>query len=369
VRAIAWRPGYVAVVQANGGLIAARFDLEALKVNGNFVAVGDNVEVYDGFQQRGSVSLSDAGDLLYITQGPFPEDSVLLVGRDGRVASRIGGLHGWVGGGALSPDGGTFVTSLTRAMGGPPNLWAVPIRGGEPRRVTFGNILDQSPEFLTDGREVAFSGPRGGGNWDLYRGPIAGDKDATKILDRRGDIVSFSFASDARWVVFCERDNFGKSDVWAHRFGNDSVTVAVAVTPNGECAPALSSDGRWLAYSSNESGRTEIFVRPFPISSDVRWQVTTAGGTAPHWSHSGTEIFFHTADDDLAALPVKTRSTFSFGAPKILFPIGDRTWSGEVTRDDQLLLMVKHNLRAPGQVILVRNWVREVQRLLEANGK
>ena len=96
--------------------------------------------------------------------------------------------------------------------------------------------------------------------------------------------------------------------------------VPLVATKFTEVSPALSPDGRWLAYTSNETGQFEIYVVPFPNTSAAKWAVSTRGGTEPHWSHSGSELFYRDGSGNLVAVEVKTKPTFSLGRSTPLFP-------------------------------------------------
>src|SRR5262245_63185630 len=98
------------------------------------------------------------------------------------------------------------------------------------------------------------------------------------------------------------------------RPGLDTVARPLVATPAEELAPAVSPDGRWLAYSSNESGRREVYVRPFPETSNARYQISVNGGTEPGWSRDGSELFYFDAASYMVAVPVIRGLSFQSGA-------------------------------------------------------
>jgi Tol biopolymer transport system component len=115
----------------------------------------------------------------------------------------------------------------------------------------------------------------------------------------------------------------GEGDIYARRLGTDS-SIALLATPAFETSPALSPDGRWLAYVSNESGTAEVYVRPFPNTGDGRWQISVQGGQEPVWAHSGRELFYRTAGADTArqmVMEIMPGRTFVTGARRALFPL------------------------------------------------
>ena len=354
--------GHLIVVQRDGALLAASFDLSSLRVRGAFHKIMDSVETGQGFYHRAAISLSDGGDLLYIARAQSAHDELLWAGRDG-VAQPTGlNAGGWLNSVAVTQDGSKLAISVHRdGLGNIPNIWVADAAAAEWRRLTYGTVLDYSPNFLAGGRDVAFVSPRDGRNWDLYVVPFDGSGEARVLLDRPGDIQNPSFSRDDRWVAFCERDLKGQTDLMAHRLGPDSMTLVVAGTPALECQPAISRDGRWLAYVSDESGRNEVYVVPFPAPGGSRWQVSTEGATGPAWSRDGSELFVRGLDGTIAAIPVTGGATFTFRAPRQLFQSGELGWGGVVDPRDGSVFMIRRDLRAPGRVVLIRNFLALVR--------
>ena len=171
--------------------------------------------------------------------------------------------------------------------------------------------------------------------------------------------------------------NAGDRDIYGIRPGVDSAALPLVATERfWEQAPAISRDGRWLAYSSNETGRHEIFVRPFPDVDAGRWQVSSGGGITPVWAHNGRELFFaDPGSRELKAVAFTTTPTsFQASRPTTLFEIPPGvifTRFGnqdvfDVARDDERFLMMRIHGWAPSasSTILVQGFVEEVKRLV-----
>jgi len=134
---------------------------------------------------------------------------------------------------------------------------------------------------------------------------------------------------------------------------------------------ALSPDGRWLAYSSNESGQFEVFVRPFPNTNSGRWQVSTRGGAAARWSRSGRELFFESPTGDFMEAPISPGTTFTPGEPRRLFALGGNLMGSNIvpfydlTPGDSGFVMVQlaavNSAPGAGQIIVVDNWFTELR--------
>ena len=166
-----------------------------------------------------------------------------------------------------------------------------------------------------------------------------------------------------------------EGDLYARRVGSDS-SIALLATRAQETSPALSPDGHWLAYVSNESGTTEVFVRPFPNVGDGRWQISAAGGQEPAWAHSGRELFYRSASsfsggvalsststaDSQMVMQVTTGTSFVPGARKALFALTRYAVNAThqqyaVTPDDQHFVMIRASeADKTSQLIVVENF-------------
>ncbi len=134
-----------------------------------------------------------------------------------------------------------------------------------------------------------------------------------------------------------------------------------------ETSPAISPNGRWLAYSSNESGKNDIYVVPFPNTHGGKWAISTDGGTEPVWSHRGTELFYRDASGNLVAVGVNADVTCSVGRWTTLFPAAGYesnrfTPQYAVARDDKRFLMIRPlETKSPDNIIIVENWFEELK--------
>ena len=132
--------------------------------------------------------------------------------------------------------------------------------------------------------------------------------------------------------------------------------------------PDISRDGRWLAYESNESGRLEVYVRPYPNADERRWQVSSGGGKQPLWSSNGRELFYRDLSTAMIAVRVTTTPTFSAGARTTLFSRGDLSGTGaqqgahtyDVSSNDQFLMIKRNDTPS---LMVVQHWFGELQRL------
>src|SRR2546423_14963129 len=151
------------------------------------------------------------------------------------------------------------------------------------------------------------------------------------------------------------------------RPGVDAAPIPLVATSFSETSPAISFNGRWLAYSSNESGRDEIYVTQFPNTRAGKWEVSTGGGTEPVWSHRGTELFYRDASGNLVVVGVNANLTFSVGRSTIRLPAAGYESSRytpqyAVAPDGKRFLMIRPlETGSPDNIIVVENWVEELK--------
>ena len=179
-----------------------------------------------------------------------------------------------------------------------------------------------------------------------------------------------SWSRDGRWIIVrTDNSTSGAGDIVGIRTEGDSTPVPLVASSFSELNPALSPDGRWLAYTSNESGASEVYVRPFPNTGDGRWQVSNGGGTGPRWSLDGRELYFLDAGGRLIAAQVARGATFATASSRPLFDASGLVrdvfhQSYDVTRDGRFIFISPRQLaadsRAP-RIVRVDNWFREVR--------
>ncbi len=173
-----------------------------------------------------------------------------------------------------------------------------------------------------------------------------------------------SWSGDGKVLAFTERKPSAERDIWVLEQGSTNPSPFL-VTPVDESAPAFSPDGHFLAYVSDESGRPEVFVQPYP-GPGGRWLISTDGGSDPMWSAGGREILYRRGDD-IVAVPVQTTPAFSAGAPQRVFDgrfeASDAARNYDVSGDGRRFVMVRsEESELPLQFHAVFNWFAELQR-------
>jgi Tol biopolymer transport system component len=221
---------------------------------------------------------------------------------------------------ALSPDGKQLAVELSR--NGKADIWVKQLPTGPFSRITFGDTAGVRPAWSPDGREVYFILDRSGtGVGPLFSHHADGTGAALALVPSRVDYGQIVPSRDGRWIVTRTPGNTnGSGDIYAFRVGAaDSAPLPLVTSPAADLFPSLSPDGRWLAYSSNESGAAEVYVRPFPETSTAKWQVSTAGGTQPLWSADGRELYYINGKRALVMAAIRPGPTLVVGEQKVLF--------------------------------------------------
>jgi serine/threonine-protein kinase len=239
------------------------------------------------------------------------------VSREGAVAPIDTAWHGGFNSFALSPDGRRFAMGVGLASG-TLGIWVKQLDRGPFTRLTFGG-QDRRPTWSPDGQVVGFVRDSLNGSTVYARRADGSTPDRLLArLDRQVQEVIWS--PDGRWMVL-RTDNgaAGAGDLVGIRTSGDTTPVPLVASGFTELHPAVSPDSRWLAYTSNESGANEVYVRPFPATTGGRWQVSNGGGTQPRWSPDGRELFYVDASQRLIAAQIRPGPTFEVTELKPLF--------------------------------------------------
>jgi eukaryotic-like serine/threonine-protein kinase len=283
----------------------------------------------------------------------------------------------------LSPDG-TRVALEVRDQES--DIWIWDLVRETLTRLTFGPTFEQYGVWTPDGRAVIFSSSELGGP-NTPRSLFRRRSDGTGAVEQltQGAVAQFpsTVTPDGTALIFRQQTppKLGTPpgmDLVLLPLEGERRPRPLVQTPFDELNGEVSRDGHWLAYQSNESGRDEIYVRPFPNVDGGKWQVSTNGGTQPLWARNGQELFYESMGA-LMQVPLTVGSTFEAGTPRKLFAVPSvvralglglgRTY--DVSADGQRFLMIKESggadERPPSpRMILVQSWFEELKRLVPA---
>jgi serine/threonine-protein kinase len=357
-------------------LFAVPFDLKRLAVTGSPVPVLENIatSVPDG---GGQFSFSDSGRLAYVTaENTVSEYPVVWVDRRGATTSLVS-ERGSYANPRLAPDGRRL--ALTVLRDGNWDIWVYDLERGVPSRLTFDDAAETEQIWSPDGRELVYASDKGGLD-NLYRQRADGSGEVERLTTFEGSQWASSWSRDGRIALTASQAGSG-FDVQVMPLAGERKPETFLSTPFREADAAFSPDGRWIAYESNESGRLEVYVRPYPPGGG-RWQVSDGGGAYPRWARDGRELFYRT-DTGIMSAPIEAAGdTLRVGKPSVVLngPFrGGTTGLGvggysfadyDVTPDGQRFVMFPASAGA-GQaehphVTLVTRWFEDLARTVPA---
>jgi serine/threonine-protein kinase len=351
--------GHLVYVQS-GRLMAVRFDPIRLEVRGTPMVVIDGIE--QTTWETPQVAFSQSGSLVYMPATASAGGNELVwVSLNGQVESAIptgGRSYTWP---RVSPDGRAIAASI---RGIPTDVWQYDITRETWSRFTFDGT-SEFPVWTPDGRRLIFNTGKLGPTEILTK---AFDNTAAETSLARGDqIVPFSLTPDGKTLVYVVVDPKTLPDIWSLNMDDPLKRRPFLQTPFREGGPAISPDGYWIAYVSDESGRSEVYVRPFP-GPGQKWTISTDGGSEPVWPRKSDQIFYRNGDA-MMVVDVKTTPEFSASKPRRLFEHAyersDAYWSNyDATPDGRRLLMLRAITTSPPaqrQINVVLNWVDELK--------
>jgi serine/threonine protein kinase/Tol biopolymer transport system component len=333
-------PGYLLFVRG-GALIAQRFDTKALNVTGEPRVIAENVTP-SGDNHLKEFSAAANGRLIYRTARP--EAQMTLVDRTGKAAETVGEPRRLGSVFRFSPDQQRIAFDTNDADDRGEDVFVVDRTRGVTSRVTFDPATDFSPTWSPDGTKFVFGSFRVA-EQGMFLADLANPTGARMIAkDFRPETwVGDTIAGDTLFSTL--------TDIRVYSVKTGRVELYLHSTSFSSFNPALSPDGRWIAYESDESGRSEVYVEEFP-SHARRRQISTGGGSYPNWRGDGRELFYITGDHFVAAADMTSETS----TPKPLFHLAGETY--EVAADGQRFLVgqpLEDSTKQPFTV--VTNWV------------
>ncbi len=358
------------VYEQDGRLLAIAFDPRTFAVRGQPVALADSV-----VRGGSPFELARSGTLVTRSSGSGAEAfDMVWVDRAGRVApvdtawkfsiTAFAADHGW----ALSPDGTRLAIGLFTDAGD--DIWVKRLPRGPLSRVSFDEGPDARPRWTADGRHVVYiSGRIAQGAYQHRADGLGSDS-----LLVSGQIDEAVYSPDGAWLVLRVGSNgsvTGGRDITGVRVGAGATRVPLIVTSFDEEAIAHSLDGKWIAYQSDETGRTEVFIRSFPNTNAFKHQVSNGGGAAPLWSRDGRELFFVGAAKDMMAVRVAVGAPLSVSTPVALFRIPNELLKVEyayytpwdVAADGRFIMARARSTVDAGEqaVVVAEHWLSELR--------
>jgi serine/threonine-protein kinase len=357
------RTGHIVYYRA-GSLLAVPFDLARLEVTSNApITIAEGIAASDG-SPGAAYSFSDTGTLAYVPASLHQfERRLVWVDRKGQVQP-LPAPPRYYEGDQLSPDG---QRAALNNLSDTEEAWIYDLARGTMTRLNSEGD-SQDPIWSPDGTWIAYTGWRAGFR-NVYRRPADGTGKEERLTTGGNFQQAYSWSPDGKWIAFHEVSSITGDDIMMVSVEDDHQVKPFLQTKFSEDNPFFSPDGRWLAYKSNESGRLEVYVQPFP-GPGGKWQISDGGAdNVIGWTRSGRELFYTNGNKLLAVdvNPSRDRNGapgFSAGRPHVLFDgVG---WAGGigVAPDGQRFLMSQpvEPEQPATQINVVLNWFEELRR-------
>jgi serine/threonine protein kinase len=357
-------------LQNNMNLFAVAFDARKLEVKGGPVPIVEGVD-------RMIAAFSDSGTLVYLpgtAAGSTSGNTLVWVDREGKEES-LGAPPNQYLFPKISPDGTRIALAI---LGENQDIWIWDLARKTMTRLSFDKASVVQPIWSPDGKRILFFSGKEGKFGAIFWKQADGTGEEQKLValpDRA--LYPYALSNDGKTMVVVETANpYTQGDIGMLSMEGEHAPKPLLNNPDYvEVQPKLSPDGKWIAYVSGESGKSEVYVRPFPEVNKGRWQVSTKGGVSPLWAPNGRELFYFSEDDGfVTAVAVETGQAFSAATPRKLFPrppyLGGGVTPGtpwDIHPDGKRFLMIKQPGAAPTaagglrKISIVLNWVEELK--------
>jgi Tol biopolymer transport system component len=353
-------PGYLIYMKENA-LVAARFDPKTFALSGEPHTLADGIRYFPQID-LGLFSAAGDGTLVLQTGRGVANSQLTWFDRGGRALGTTG-LPGQFANPGLSPDGRRVAADRTAEDGRHVNIWIQDLANNTMARLTFNPWLEQTPVWSPDGRQVAFSSNQNL-NFSLHMRNADGSGNEHQVADLNVAQEGFwDWSRDGKTLLIRKGTGLwtmSASDHQVRPWMQERWTIR-----NAQFSP----DGRWVAYSSNETGAFEVYVSPFPSANGKR-QVSSRGGEEPRWRHDGRELYYLSGQGELMAVDIATEPALEARTPLVLFQTHIRqpvsamdVFSYDVSADGRRFL-VNTKVDEPGAapVSIILNWTAALQK-------
>ena len=360
--------GYVLFLR-DSALQAQPFDLAKLEMAGEPARIADHVRSIFEF---GFFGVSDNGILAYQTGDAIRPTLLQLTWFDRRGANLgAAAAPGYDASLRLSPDASRLAVTRMDLSSVSSSIWLDELARKTRTPLTSGRVGDADPVWSPDGTHVAYASDRSG-RTGLYQKAANGAGGEQLLLEPSGSRNLNDWSRDGRFLLYSQVDSKTRSDLWLMPLAGDRKPTVYVNSEFNETHGQFSPDGHWIAYASDESGRPEIYVRPFPLTADSgKWTVSSGGGVTPRWRRDGKELFFLTTKvHTVMVAKVSYTPTFTTTVPVPAFGAsiqnnaatgsgGPDSFNWDVTADGQKFLLAtvatqEHPPQPPINVVM--NW-------------
>lgn len=345
-----------------GVLMAQRFDARRRRLVGDPMATGEIAGSSGQFTTAPAASVSHTG-VIVRPVGEAMTTHLAWYGRDGRPQGALPLPEGLHHAPQLSQDG-TRLAFSTRNANRTSDIWIFEIARGVSTRFTFDPSMNFFPVWSPDGARIAFSSDRDGTR-DIFVKPTSGEEPEKAIFTGGLFKDACAWSPDGTLLVYRAHDPKTQYDLWRIASSGEGEPTRILATPYNESAAAISPDGRWIAYLSDESGRLEVYAQSFPEPGNKQ-RISPSGAAEGllAWTRGGDEIVYLGGEArSVIAVPIRASASLTIGAPDVLFDLPDGFQSATVTRDgERFLIDIASSAERISPLTVVLNWTRALSR-------
>jgi Tol biopolymer transport system component len=356
-------PNHLLYVRA-GSLMSVPFDAKTLEVSGSAVPVVQDL-VTNSLSGSAQFDLSRDGTLIYVNGGRQATENTLLLAEHDAKPQPFTVKPNLYESPRFSPDGKLLALTVRLPD---PDIWIYDLERGALRRITFAPGEDELPVWSPDGKHIAYSS---NGRQQAFMVAVDGSGQDEPLMKNETHFHLQSWSPDGKLIAYERLGSSGNFEIWMLPMEGERKPYAYLTSQFNVDQPAFSVDGHWLAYTSNESGRSEVYAQRFPGPGE-KVQVSTDGGSNPVWSRDGKQLVYESAGT-LWATEVMV-SPFRVGKSRVLYQ-GD-IWNDAAGPNYALAptgkrIVVVERVKDPdgGNVKVVLNWNQELQSLAGSGGK
>jgi serine/threonine protein kinase/Tol biopolymer transport system component len=348
--------GYLLFVR-EGALMAQPFDDRQLELKGQAEAVAEHISSIRAGSIHVDFSASANGVLTFLPTSAS-ERQVTWYDREGKVMGTVGepGIYGTYI--ALSPEGKRLAIIKDRRSD-TGSIWLLDVsRGGTGTPFTFGSFTDANPVWSPDASRIVFSSKRNGA-FNLYQKPANSVKDEEILFESSADKYPTSWSSDGQFLLYEAVHPKTKRDIWVLPMKGDNKPLPFLITEFDERRARFSPNGHWVAYTSDESGQDEVYVRSFSTNSagaveaGGKWPISNGFGVEPRWRGDGRELYYRSRGGVLMAVEIAADTAFRAGKPQSLGTFASGGWD---SAPDGNRFITAVSASGPQPVTVVLNW-------------
>ena len=331
----AYANGYL-ICGLGAKLVAIPFDLSKLVTDGDPISLAERVSITPA--GTASFSVSSTNLLAYQSRGSQTGSRLSVFDLTGKEEGLVGDqAEYWDV--RFAPDGKRLAYSLNDRLSNNLDIWIYDLSKKSGTRFTYNTAQDRLPVWSPDGTQLVFASNRKG-FLDLYRKGL-GAAQEDLLLETKENKQPFDWSADGNFIAYVTVGLKSQADIWVLPLTGDRKPIAFLRTGASEWDPHFSPDGRWIAYCSDESGQSEIYMRPFPGPGDPS-QISLSGGKRPRWSHDGLSIFYINPQNWFVRTEITAKgSKVDVGKAKLLFHAFPREYAGtyDVSPDGKKIVL------------------------------